>query len=597
LKVRLKILENHKTIFVVKTMQLNTTLNFNKMKNTTLCIALFCLLCLPIQAQNFLSPIWKISSRDTIVKPKVQFQTDAWPEVNLLMSWERQGYFWHSGKCCMVNNFYVPNEFAGAELSLELCLQCNVGEIFVNGNYIGGNLPNEFWTNRDRTTKFTLPKSIINMGKANQVVILVSDLSYTGGQSHNYCRIGPDAHQQKSDVEILVPTTDHFINDKNAAITLKYNSRQSGQLMFMVISDMHDTLVKKNFDVAKGEGTILYQLANDIVLPGFYECVAILNNGTFEGDVEWLALDPEKIDCKNNTVPNFNSYWEGALNELKGVPPGFSLHKVDSLSTGKRDGYVVEMKSLNNIIIRGYYFVPRAAGKHAAVLHVPGYSYGFQYLGAFINSTEDVAELALCVRGHGISADVFNPGFGIPGVWGYMLCDKNEVAYRAIYMDCVRAVEFLMSRPEIDSSRIGVMGGSQGGGLTLATAGLCKNKIKACAYFDPFPCDMRDQLKIRTICNVEIQNYLNYYNNPCTFNQALDVQDLIDTKGFAGQITCPVFFATALFDDDCPPHLGFAAYNLIKTPKQFKIYPGDSHLGESDPYGELFRFLKKELNF
>jgi cephalosporin-C deacetylase-like acetyl esterase len=222
---------------------------------------------------------------------------------------------------------------------------------------------------------------------------------------------------------------------------------------------------------------------------------------------------------------------------------------------------------------------------------VPGYGYGFDNGKSFINSTDDVIELAICVRGHGISADVFNPGFDIPGIWGYKLCSEKENAYRSIYMDCVRAVEFLLSRPEVDTNKICVMGGSQGGGLTLATAGLCGDKIKACAYFDPFICDTRDQLRIRTVCNTEIKSYLKYYNDACSFNDALDIQDLIDTKGFADWIKCPVFFTTALFDDDCPPHMGFAAYNRIKSPKHFKIYPDDSHLGESGNYTEMRKFL------
>jgi cephalosporin-C deacetylase-like acetyl esterase len=235
--------------------------------------------------------------------------------------------------------------------------------------------------------------------------------------------------------------------------------------------------------------------------------------------------------------------------------------------------------------------VPRSGGKHAAILHVPGYGYGFDDGKPFINSNDDVIELAICVRGHGISADVFNPGFDVPGIWGYKLCSEKENAYRSIYMDCVRAVEFLVSRAEVDPNKIYVMGGSQGGGLTLATAGLCHGKIKACAYFDPFMTDTRDQLKIRTLCNSEIKSYLNYYNNECSFEDALKVQDLIDAKGFADWITCPVFFTTALFDDDCPPHMGFAAYNRIKSPKKFKIYPDDSHLGESDNYTEMKKFL------
>jgi len=137
------------------------------------------------------------------------------------------------------------------------------------------------------------------------------------------------------------------------------------------------------------------------------------------------------------------------------------------------------------------------------------------------------------------------------------------------------------------------MGGSQEGGLTFTTAGLCGNKIAACAYFDPFPCDQRDVLKIRTICNFELK----YYNSPCSFEEALAIQGLIDSKDMAARIKCPVFFATGLFDDDCPSHIGFSADNNIRAQKQFKIYPNDSHLGESNHDKEFWAFFKHQLNF
>ena len=39
-------------------------------------------------------------------------------------------------------------------------------------------------------------------------------------------------------------------------------------------------------------------------------------------------------------------------------------------------------------------------------------------------------------------------------------------------MDCVRRIDFLASRPEVDAARLGMWSRSQGGGLTLATAAL-----------------------------------------------------------------------------------------------------------------------------
>jgi cephalosporin-C deacetylase len=546
-----------------------------------------------LSAQNFLSPAWKISFSDTSSANPSRINADLWKPVNLLLSWERQGYFGRDGKCCLANKFTVPETYKNSDFTLTLSMQCNVDRIYINGRYIGGKLPNRFWSDRDARTIYQVPKGVLFTGSENTITLFASDLSYTGGRSHNLCWLKPSESNDDSRLKISFAVADHLFSasDQSASVRLDYKAQKKGTIELFVISDFHDTLVHKAFPANAGEGSLSFQFANEISKPGFYECTAILEDIGFAGDAGWFALSPEAIVCSAQPVPGFRKYWEDALEELKHVKPEFRITRVDSLCTANRDGYIAEMKSMGGLTIRGYYFVPRTPGRHAAILHVPGYGYGFDQGKPFLNNTEDVIELAICVRGHGISADVFNPGFDIPGIWGYQLCSEKENAYRSIYMDCVRAVDFLTSRTEVDTNNIFVTGGSQGGGLTLATAGLCSDRIKACAFFDPFMTDTRDQLKIRTICEKEIRGYLKYYHDACTFEEAMTIQDLIDTRGFADWIKCPVYFATALFDDDCPSHMGFSAYNRIKSPKQFKIYPEDSHLAESGIYNDLRKYL------
>ena len=154
---------------------------------------------------------------------------------------------------------------------------------------------------------------------------------------------------------------------------------------------------------------------------------------------------------------------------------------------------------------------------------------------------------------------------------------------------------FLDSRPEIDAARIGVKGGSQGGGLALATAALCADRISACAYFDPFPCDIRHQIRIRTTCETELKNDLSYYGNPCSFIDVMNIQDLIDTRSFALKIKCPVLYTAALFDDDCPVHGGFTVYNLLTTSKQYKVFPYDGHIEGFSHDAYIMKWLDKTL--
>jgi cephalosporin-C deacetylase-like acetyl esterase len=567
------------------------------MKKTLLCFFISVVYFNSIPAQNFLPLVWKISFTETSPTEQTLKNTDSWESVNLLLSWERQGYSASQGKCCLSSDFTVADKYADSTLVLKLGLQCFVREVYINSNRIGGNLPNQFWTNRDASTEFKIPGNVLHKGSANRIDIYASDLSYTGGLSHNSCTLSPANTTQKNNIRIIIPEANHVITNRTPSLKIRFKASQKGMVKLCIKNDFHKTFVTRSFPVTPADTLLSIDLKKEITTPGFYECVALLNDNGHTGDVQWFALSPEKIDCKTETISGFKQYWNNTLSELHTVNPDFKLHRVDSLSTATRDGYVVEMKSLGNITIRGYYFVPKTTGKHAAILHVPGYGWGYQNQSQFLNSTENVVELALCVRGHGISTDVFKPEFDVPGIWGYKIYSEQDNAYRGIYADCVRAVDFLLSQPEIDSTRVGVMGGSQGGGLTLATAGLCKNKIAACAYFDPFQCDIRDFVNIREVCKGEINAYLKYYNNAYSLEQAMHVQDLINTKGFANWITCPVFFASSLFDDDCPPHVGFAAYNTIKTSKQYKVYPNDSHLGESNYNKEFMLYFKRQFKF
>lgn len=567
------------------------------MKRLLLLIIIQFYLTAGLFAQNLLSPFWKISFSNISEENVCEIESADWKEVNLLLSWERQDYSWLDGEGCIVNKFFVPNELTASKFVLSVGLQCDVKSIFVNGKYIGGNLPNQFWSNRGAKTDFILPDDILLKGRENTIAIFISGLSYTGGISCNVCSITPKDLESQSVVEIIMPVKDNLysVDDANS-FSIKYKSVHEGKIKLSIVNDFHQSFVQNEYEVESGEGNIQFDFSNVITTPGFYECVAVMNDGGYSSDVRWFALSPEKIECSNNTSSRFKEYWDETLAELNQVSPEFKLIKIDSLCTDNRDVYIAEMKSLGDLTIRGYYFVPKTSGKHAAVLHLPGYGYGFQDRRVFLENKENVIELALCVRGHGISADVFNPGFGIPGIWGYKLCSETENAYRGIYMDCVRAVEFLLSRPEVDTSRIGVMGGSQGGGLTLVTAGLCGYKIQACSYFDPFPCDTRDHLKIRTMCNREIGNFLQHYNNKCSFEDAMKIQDLLDTKGFAAWIKCPTFFVTSLFDDDAPSHMGFAAYNRISAKKSFKIFPELGHLNDQ-AHSVQMQFLKTKLGF
>lgn len=557
-----------------------------------LCNLIFLQILISGHSQNLLTPIWKYHDGNDISEIN-NLNDSNWQDVNLLLSWERQGHSGIDGGCMIKNDFFLNEK--DTNLQLEFSFAAEVSAVYVNQVHIFGLVPNSFWDNRGNKTIVTIPDSILKRNSKNELKILFNYLSYTGGISHNFCSIETADAGSENSLSIDFPTENHvYLADDKRQFTIHSENSSNHTLSIIINSDAHEMLVKESLEMEKGKQDYVFNLNENDLKPGFYECIIISKGQTYCGTVEWFAVQPEDISCITERIQGFDEYWENAMEELDQVDPNFKVIQVDSLCSSTRNGYVVEMKSLGNLTIRSYYFVPKTSGKHPVVLHLPGYGYGFEDLNGMINNESNVAELALCVRGHGISKDVFNP-WDTMTLWAVGICDEKEYVYRAMYMDCVRAVEFLLSRPEIDNTKIGVAGGSQGGGLALAISGLCSSNIAACAIFDPWMCDFRHQAAIRTVIDKELDSFTKYPSNNCNIEKMFSVLDFIDTKYFASDIKCPVYFSTSLFDDDCPSHCGFSAYNNLTTNKIYKVYPNDSHLGESGQYSDLYNVLEKML--
>jgi cephalosporin-C deacetylase len=84
-----------------------------------------------------------------------------------------------------------------------------------------------------------------------------------------------------------------------------------------------------------------------------------------------------------------------------------------------------------------------------------------------------------------------------------------------------------------------------------------------------------------------------YHCDQETINNTLNH---IDTKYITPWIKATVFFGTGLFDDDCPSHVGFAAYNRITSEKTFSLYPDGGHV-PFEAIADGRKFLKSALGF
>lgn len=88
------------------------------------------------------------------------------------------------------------------------------------------------------------------------------------------------------------------------------------------------------------------------------------------------------------------------------------------------------------------------------------------------NDNSGFVEFVLSVRGQGLQQPT-----NIYGDWiTYGLQSKENYYYRGAFMDLVRAIDFVASRPEVNTKNIFAEGGSQGGAFTLAACALDRSR-------------------------------------------------------------------------------------------------------------------------
>lgn len=156
------------------------------------------------------------------------------------------------------------------------------------------------------------------------------------------------------------------------------------------------------------------------------------------------------------------------------------------------------------------------------------------------------------------------------------ILDQEEYYFRNVYLDCIRAVDAALARPEVDERKIILEGGSQGGALVMAVSAL---DHRACMALPDVPSnsDINERIKGKHGSFGIVQEYLKV--QPDQTDRVMEVLSYFDTMNLAERIQCPVFASVGGEDPVCPAKLYFAAYNRIQSEKQIEIYPFNGHEG------------------
>lgn len=272
---------------------------------------------------------------------------------------------------------------------------------------------------------------------------------------------------------------------------------------------------------------------------------------------------------------DFDAFWNAIMEELRATPLDPELIPVPHRSTEAVEVFDISYTSLDGVRIAGWYCRPReswAKGPYPGLSIVPGYvseptlPKSWAKLG--------YATIGVAPRGKLRSNAQFNPGY--PGLLVNNIVDRNTYSYRGFYADAARAIDFLLSRPEVDRSRIGVHGSSQGGALTLTTASLRSDVVTCGAAGAPYLAGFMDCAALtHSYPYEEMNEYLRLYpEREAAMRSTLEYFDCIN---FARSITCPMLIYAGLADDVVPPETAYDLQKVMPGEVELNAYPRCGH--------------------
>ena len=173
----------------------------------------------------------------------------------------------------------------------------------------------------------------------------------------------------------------------------------------------------------------------------------------------------------------------------------------------------------------------------------------------------------------------------------------EKMLFRQIYLDCAQLAGLVMQLPEVDATRVAAMGGSQGGGLTLACASLEPRICRAAPVF-PFLCDYKRiwDMDLDINAYAELREYFRWFDpTHSREDEVFRRLGYIDVQNITKRIRGKIMMVTGLMDNICPPSSQFAAYNKITSPKDVVIYPDFGHEGLPGNNDRIFKFMMEML--
>ncbi|MGM9730812.1 MAG: acetylxylan esterase [Prevotella sp.] len=353
--------------------------------------------------------------------------------------------------------------------------------------------------------------------------------------------------------------------------------------------------VKKTAVVLK-DGTLTVK--GKMTKPGFYrvDVKTTIGGKEYKGACA-AAFSPEQLKPTTVNPADFDQFWQNAIIEARHTDLNPTKRLLPERCTKDVNVYEVSFQNVRwGSRTYGILCEPVKPGKYPALLRVPGAGVR-PYGGDIYTASKGAVTLEIGIHGIPVTMqqsvyDDLGQG-ALNGYWEFGMDNRDKSYYKHVVLGCIRALDYIEQYTPWNGKELGVTGSSQGGFLSLATAGLDR-RITFYAPVHAALCDHTASLK-GVACGWP--HYF-YWNKGKGMEKQIETSRYYDGVNFARRITNAQtgWFSFGYNDDVVPPTTAWATYNIVKGPKSITPYQQTAHFWYQEQWDEWENWLLTQMN-